>query len=237
MDEFDLFTKNKTQLLLYTLLNTIQISTTPMCLVGVTCRIDVLDLLEKRIKSRFSHRQIYLFNDFDMTTYLDVAKYFLINNDLLTQTSLNSKLTKYLNEYVNHLMNDARVIKQFTRQFECDKAIASLKRILLLPALKLISLDKESLKQKDVTLIRNEIVKSFELFNIDTKFSLLLGLSVLELSLVVVMLELSELYPEQPFNFDLAYSSYLKFCQKRNLGQQKYEKQIILKVKIENTFW
>lgn len=230
MDEFDLFTKNKTQLLLYTLLNTIQTSPTPMCLLGVTCRIDVLDLLEKRIKSRFSHRQIYLFNDFDLTTYLDMAKYFLINNDLLLQTDLNLKLTKYLNEYINNLMEDSRVIKQFSRQYECDKSIASLKKILLLPAIKLSSMDKESLKQKDLTLIRNEIIKSFELFNIDTKFSLMLGLSILELSLVVVMLELSELYPEQPFNFDLAYNSYLKFCQKRNLGQQKYEKQIILKV-------
>ncbi len=34
MEEFDLFTKNKTQLLLYTILNTIQTSATPMCLIG-----------------------------------------------------------------------------------------------------------------------------------------------------------------------------------------------------------
>lgn len=72
MDEFDLFTKNKTQLLLYTLLNTIQTASTPMCLIGATCRIDVLDLLEKRIKSRFSHRQIYILNDFNFDKYLEV---------------------------------------------------------------------------------------------------------------------------------------------------------------------
>lgn len=230
MDEFDLFTKNKMQLLLYTLLNTIQISTSPMCLLGITCRIDVLDLLEKRIKSRFSHRQIYLFNDFDMTTYLDMAKYFMINNDILTHSTSNSKLTKYLNDYVNNLFNDGRVIKQFSRQFEYDKSISSLKRVLLLPSLKLISLDKEILKQKDLKMVKDELIKSFDIFNIDAKLSLLLGLSILELTLVVVMLELSQLYPEQPFNFDLLYNSYLKFCQKRNMGQQKYEKQIVLKV-------
>lgn len=72
MDEFDLFTKNKTQLLLYTLLNTIQTARTPMCVIGATCRIDVLDLLEKRIKSRFSHRQIYILDDFDFDRYLQV---------------------------------------------------------------------------------------------------------------------------------------------------------------------
>lgn len=230
MDEFDLFTKNKTQLLLYTLLNTIQISTSPMCLIGITCRIDVLDLLEKRIKSRFSHRQIYLFNDFDFTAYLEMAKYFMLNYNLLLEMNVNTKLMKYQNEYVQHLFDDPRLIKQFSRQFDYDKSIASLKRILLLPALKLTSMDKESLKQKDLTLLKTEITKSFDLFNIDSKLSLLLGLSILELTLVVVMLELSQLYPEQPFNFDLVYNSYLKFCQKRNWGQQKYEKQIILKV-------
>jgi len=230
MDEFDLFTKNKTQLLLYTLLNTIQISTSPMCLIGITCRIDVLDLLEKRIKSRFSHRQIYLFNDFDFTAYLEMAKYFMLNYNLLLEMNVNTKLMKYQNEYVQHLFDDPRLIKQFSRQFDYDKSIASLKRILLLPALKLTSMDKESLKQKDLQLLKTEITKAFDLFNIDSKLSLLLGLSILELTLVVVMLELSQLYPEQPFNFDLVYNSYLKFCQKRNWGQQKYEKQIILKV-------
>lgn len=230
MDEFDLFTKNKTQLLLYTLLNTIQISTSPMCLIGVTCRIDVLDLLEKRIKSRFSHRQIYLFNDFNLTSYLEMAKFFLLNNELLTLTPQNTKQNKYLTDYVNNLIEDAKLIKLFSRQFDYDKSLASLKRILLLPALRLATMDRESLKQKDLTTIRDELTRSFDLFNIDTKLSLLLGLSILELTLVVVMLELSQLYPEQPFNFDLIYNSYLKFCQKRNWGQQKYEKQIILKV-------
>jgi len=35
----------------------------PICVVGLTCRLDVTELLEKRVKSRFSHRQIFLFSD------------------------------------------------------------------------------------------------------------------------------------------------------------------------------
>ena len=34
----------------------------PICVVGLTCRLDVTELLEKRVKSRFSHRQIFLFS-------------------------------------------------------------------------------------------------------------------------------------------------------------------------------
>jgi hypothetical protein len=33
----------------------------PICVVGLTCRLDVMELLEKRVKSRFSHRQIFVF--------------------------------------------------------------------------------------------------------------------------------------------------------------------------------
>ena len=101
---------------------------------------------------------------------------------------------------------------------------------MLLPTLRLSYLEKEYFTSKDITPVREEFYKSYELLNIDTKFAMLKGLSILELTLVVVMLEMCDLYPEQPFNFDLIFNSYYKFCQKRNWGQQKYEKQIILKV-------
>jgi len=91
-------------------------------------------------------------------------------------------------------------------------------------------LDKEDLAGKHVATVREEFYRSYDILNIDTKFSMMRGVSVLELTLIVVMLEMSELFPEQPFNFDLILNAYYKFCQKRNWGQQKYEKQIVLKV-------
>jgi len=35
---------------------------------------DILELLEKRVKSRFSHRQIYLMNSFDFKQYIKIFK-------------------------------------------------------------------------------------------------------------------------------------------------------------------
>lgn len=224
MDEFDLFTKNKTQLLLYTILNTIQTSSTPMCLIGITCRIDVLDLLEKRIKSRFSHRQIYLFNDFTFTKYLEMAKYFLINSE-----EIKPSKSKYIGPFLEELFDDSKVIKLLQHQFDYDKSITTLKRLMLLPTIRMSYIEKEYLTSKDVTPVRDEFYKSYEYMNIDKKFSMLKGVSILELTLIVVMLEMCEIYPEQPFNFDLIFNAYYKFCQKRNWGQQKYEKQIVLK--------
>ncbi|KAK8853413.1 hypothetical protein IAR55_004119 [Kwoniella newhampshirensis] len=64
MEEFDLFTEHARQALLYCLLDVVQsVKTGPVettgrgvAVIGVTSRVDTLLLLEKRVKSRFSHR-------------------------------------------------------------------------------------------------------------------------------------------------------------------------------------
>jgi origin recognition complex subunit 4 len=205
-----------------------------MCLIGITCRIDVLDLLEKRIKSRFSHRQIYLFNEYNFDKFIEMAKFFIINNNSMNGFNDNNemkvKLHKHLTEYVDSLFNENDMLKQFTRLYEIDKSMASLKRLLLLPSVQLKELDKETLKSKNLIPMKNELNKAFKMFNIDTKYSLLGGVSILELTLIVVMLEMSELYVDEPFNFDLIYNSYLKYLQRKNWFQQKQERQVILKV-------
>ena len=48
----------------------------PICVMGVTCRLDVIELLEKRVRSRFSHRQIYLL-PINYEQYCSVAKHLL----------------------------------------------------------------------------------------------------------------------------------------------------------------
>lgn len=246
MDEFDLFTKNKTQLLLYTLLNTIQTASTPICLIGSTCRIDVLDLLEKRIKSRFSHRQIYLFNDYDFDYYVNMAKYFFYTTCVNGATSAKANSNKKkLENFINLMFNDKSVLKFMARQFEYDKSIASLKRLVILPSIKLSFLYENKLLVDEVsndetceifTSVRNEMIESFNLLNLDAKLLLLSGLSILELTLIVVILDLTQTFVEEPFNFDLVYNSYLKFLLKRNSGQQKHERQIVLKVWHQSKF-
>ncbi|BEI81172.1 hypothetical protein CcaverHIS002_0203320 [Cutaneotrichosporon cavernicola] len=64
IDEFDLFTEHARQALLYCLLDVVQsvqtgpVERTPrgLAVIGLTARVDTLLLLEKRVKSRFSHR-------------------------------------------------------------------------------------------------------------------------------------------------------------------------------------
>ncbi|XP_074071231.1 origin recognition complex subunit 4 isoform X2 [Macrotis lagotis] len=74
LDEFDLFAHHKNQTLLYNLFDISQSAQTPVAVIGLTCRLDILELLEKRVKSRFSHRQIHLMNSFSFSQYLKIFK-------------------------------------------------------------------------------------------------------------------------------------------------------------------
>uniref|UniRef100_A0A8C6WUI7 Origin recognition complex subunit 4 n=1 Tax=Neogobius melanostomus TaxID=47308 RepID=A0A8C6WUI7_9GOBI len=70
LDEFDLFVHHKNQTLLYNLFDVSQSAQAPIAVVGLTCRLDVLELLEKRVKSRFSHRQIHLLSGATFPDYV-----------------------------------------------------------------------------------------------------------------------------------------------------------------------
>ncbi|CAF4833245.1 unnamed protein product [Pieris macdunnoughi] len=62
LEEFDLFCHSgRTQTLLYNLFDITHNKQAPMCVLGLTNRLDVMELLEKRVKSRFSHRHIFIF--------------------------------------------------------------------------------------------------------------------------------------------------------------------------------
>lgn len=60
LDEFDLFTTHPRQTLLYNLFDIAQARKAPIVVLGLTTRVDVAEALEKRVKSRFSHRYVHL---------------------------------------------------------------------------------------------------------------------------------------------------------------------------------
>lgn len=79
LKEFDLFCVHGNQTLIYNLFDVAQSAQAPICVIGLTRRNDVVELLEKRVKSRFSHRQIFLFNgnrslDEQIDIFLDLMK-------------------------------------------------------------------------------------------------------------------------------------------------------------------
>ena len=60
LDEFDLFVTHPRQTLLYNLFDIAQARKAPIAVIGLTTKVDVTEMLEKRVKSRFSHRYTYV---------------------------------------------------------------------------------------------------------------------------------------------------------------------------------
>ncbi len=52
LDEFDLFCDHRNQTLLYNLFDTAQSRSAPILVLGISSKIDVVESMEKRVKSR-----------------------------------------------------------------------------------------------------------------------------------------------------------------------------------------
>jgi origin recognition complex subunit 4 len=74
MDEFDLFATHARQTLLYNLLDIAQSRKAPIAVLGLTTKFDVTERLEKRVKSRFSHRYVHLPLSKSLKAFQDVCK-------------------------------------------------------------------------------------------------------------------------------------------------------------------
>ncbi|KAJ3073539.1 origin recognition complex subunit 4 [Podochytrium sp. JEL0797] len=61
LEEFDLFALHPKQSLLYTLFDIAQTCVNPVFVIGASQRQDTIELLEKRVKSRFSHRVLFAY--------------------------------------------------------------------------------------------------------------------------------------------------------------------------------
>ncbi|XP_074158232.1 origin recognition complex subunit 4 isoform X5 [Sminthopsis crassicaudata] len=128
LDEFDLFAHHKNQTLLYNLFDISQSAQTPVAVIGLTCRLDILELLEKRVKSRFSHRQIHLMNSFSFSQYLKIFKEQLT----LPEAFPDKHFTEKWNETVQGLSEDKNVKDVLLKHFHASKDLRSLHMLLML---------------------------------------------------------------------------------------------------------
>ena len=81
IDEFDMFAAHPRQTLLYNLFDIAQSRKAPIVVLGCTTRIDVVELLEKRVKSRFSHRYVFLSHPKNPPAYWQVCRQGLAVDD------------------------------------------------------------------------------------------------------------------------------------------------------------
>ncbi|XP_027691263.1 origin recognition complex subunit 4 isoform X1 [Vombatus ursinus] len=217
LDEFDLFAHHKNQTLLYNLFDISQSAQTPVAVIGLTCRLDILELLEKRVKSRFSHRQIHLMNSFSFSQYLKIFKEQLT----LPEEFPDKHFTEKWNETVQCLSEDRNVKEVLLKHFHASKDLRSLHMLLML-ALSHITSSRPF-------IIPTDLVEANHLCSMDSKANIVHGLSVLEICLLIAMKHLNDIYQDEPFNFQMVYNEFQKFIQRKAHSVYNFEKPVVMK--------
>ncbi|XP_040026326.2 origin recognition complex subunit 4 [Gasterosteus aculeatus] len=217
LDEFDLFAAHKNQTLLYNLLDVSQSAQAPIAVVGMTCRLDVLELLEKRVKSRFSHRQIHLLSNPTFAEYLGRIRTRLGLPDHFP----DSRFAADWNASVETLCEDKSVEEVLRRHFHSSKDFRSLHMLLML-CLSRVSVAKPWIRPAD-------LLEASRLSFADGEANMLHGLSILELCLIIAMKHLNDVYEGEPFNLQMVHNEFKKFLQRKSNSMYNFDQPVILK--------
>ncbi|XP_063985608.1 origin recognition complex subunit 4 [Diachasmimorpha longicaudata] len=238
LDEFDLFCAHQNQTLLYNLFDVAQSAQAPICVLGITCRLDVIELLEKRVKSRFSHRQIFLFpgensgGDQPTTAFDDRLELF---KDLLSipddenvnrieetyeDCTIDPQFGGMWNDYVENLVNNVTMVNLLKRMYQIDVSERSFRNFLAVAV--------GTLDEKHQRLEVNDFVEASKMFTRDDKVAMLEGLSVLEMSLIIAMKHETEIYDGEPLNFETVLNRYIKFANQTS-SIQTVQRPVIMK--------
>nr|XP_022913748.1 origin recognition complex subunit 4 [Onthophagus taurus] len=224
LEEFDLFCNHHNQTLLYNLFDVSQSAQTPLCIIGTTCRLDVIELLEKRVKSRFSHRQIFLSpgndnNTLELKSLIERIGYFLMFSDDF-KLNIPKKYRNEWNSCVKEILDNKKFMQLIQRLIDVDCDERCLKNILL----QIIN----SLSQKKSTLTIKDFEDKLAEFEKDEILEMLNDVTVLELCLLIAMKHHCDIYDNQLMNFEMIYTRYVKFVN-ANSNIQTVQRAVVMK--------
>lgn len=203
LDEFDSFCSHKNQTLLYNLFDVAQSRAVPICVVGISSQIDVTELLEKRVKSRFSHRHLYMWPPQDSATHRTTALY-LLTLGTSESTSWDSDLKQ--------LFKIPAVIHLLESVYEVTKSLAALKQLLYHSVILMMNSNSEKLTIEHLKVAKDTCL-NVEVNNTET--NQILDLSIIELCILIAIKHLTQIYDNEPFNFEMVYHEFVKFKRRK----------------------
>ncbi|XP_014674402.1 PREDICTED: origin recognition complex subunit 4-like [Priapulus caudatus] len=125
------------------------------------CPQDVIELLEKRVKSRFSHRQIYMFSGLSFEQYVG----FYASSLSLPASFPDRAFRSRWNEHVKSLCADESVLATLQRLYDNSRDVGVFHRLMLLPLSKV--------EETQPYPQAGHVVESGRRLSIDTKAAML----------------------------------------------------------------
>lgn len=207
IDEFDLFATHARQTLLYNLFDIAQARKAPIAVLGLTTRIDVVESLEKRVKSRFSHRYVHLSLPKSIPAYWDICRQGLqVDEGDLGLAGFDSNLNgntqfqHYWNEKIETLHNTPSFQDHLEYLFYTTKSVAAFLTACVIPL--------SALSTASLNLRIPASTSTVSLDAPDSKLHLLSALSDLDLSLLIAAARLDIIAHTDTVNFAMAYDEY-----------------------------
>jgi origin recognition complex subunit 4 len=236
IDEFDLFASHPRQTLLYNLFDIAQSRKAPIAVLGLTTRIDVAESLEKRVKSRFSHRYVHIGFARSFVAFQDACKSAIrLHLDELSaeerealgaKPAVTEKLAKESkkqaesafagwNNFVDELLHDDIFTNHLRRIYYTTKSIPDFQVSMLLPV-STLSTDSSTTSSALLSHFSDTLSNS-SLSSPDSNLSLLQSLSTLHLALLICAARLTNIHSTDVVPFAQAYEEYTLLASKQKL--------------------
>ncbi|WRT70018.1 uncharacterized protein IL334_007011 [Kwoniella shivajii] len=227
IEEFDLFTEHARQALLYCLLDVVQsIKTGPVettgrgvAVIGVTTRVDTLLLLEKRVKSRFSHRTFRIPSPLSSEGmgWLKLLKSVLIPP---YETSMGAEGKIWYEDWqfaVEMLLGEERIKRNLDRLVGLTTDVRTLYRPFILPINEVLSSRCDFLS---VPVIANSVLAQVDNAGWGLQLTKLRGLPHPAFGVLIIAKHLCYAGREE-FNFAQVEEEYLRFSRTKLVGSGK----------------
>ncbi|KAF5305656.1 hypothetical protein FQA39_LY18967 [Lamprigera yunnana] len=186
---------------------------------GLTCRLDIIELFEKRVKSRFSHRQIFLFSKQNgIKQRMERVQNLL---SLKPTTNLSKSYVKGWNKSIQDLIEKKEFQSLMQRILNIDPSEQTLKNMIVDCCYFKIERAENTSKFKDFEDEWNYIER-------DDLTYVVQDLSALELCLLIAIKHHIQIYDEETFNFEIILTRYNNFV-KRNSSIQYLHRSGVLK--------
>ena len=228
LDGFELFASHPRQTLLYNLFDIAQSRKAPIAVLGLTTRIDVAESLEKRVKSRFSHRYVHLSSPKSFAAFVEVCKAALevdesslddeeravidLRSDVNDEESTGTSLDVW-NAAIDGVLSSDVVEALLRRIYYTTKSINDLLAALVSPIATL------PLSANTHKAIQDHLVASLspQLSPPDSKLTLLPTLSTLQLALLICAARQTTIHSTETVSFNLAYEEYKLLASKAKI--------------------
>lgn len=218
LDEFDLFAYHPRQTLLYNLFDVAQSRNAPIAVLGLTTKINVVESLEKRVKSRFGQRYVYLSSPRTLSSFQTICKSALMppgtsggtfaSRLALSNTNFKTLLSAW-SAYIDALFEEDATLQTFLlRIYTLSKSVPAFLAAALLP----ISLLSPAALPTGISFASQPLAAP------DSKLQLLQGLSDLELSLLIAAARLDIVLDSDLCTFGMAYDEYVALASKAKIS-------------------